>query len=78
MFAFDATRGRFSDGVLVDVLEDVGTPGGMDNDGDLWVAIWGGGRVHRYSPDGELREALHVPAEQTTSCAFAGLACTAL
>jgi sugar lactone lactonase YvrE len=74
-FAFDAERGAISDGrVLVEVAEEVGAPDGLtvDADGDLWVAIWGGGRVHRYSPDGALREALLVPAAQSTSCAFAG------
>jgi sugar lactone lactonase YvrE len=74
-FAFDAERGTISDRrVLVDIPEGLGAPDGMtvDADGDLWVAIWGGGAVHRYSPNGELREALHVPAAQTTSCAFAG------
>ena len=44
----------------------------MDAAGDLWVAIYGGGRVQRYSPDGVLQQALKVPAEQSTSCAFAG------
>lgn len=74
-FTFDAERGTVSDGrVLVTVADEVGTPDGMtiDAGGDLWVAIWGGGRVHRYSPDGELRQVLYVPAAQTTSCAFAG------
>ena len=74
-FTFDADTGTISGGrVLVTVDEDVGTPDGLtvDADGDLWVAIYGGGRVHRYSPDGELRDALRVPAVQSTSCAFAG------
>ena len=31
-----------------------------------------GRRVQRYSPDGELRETLLLPAAQSTSCAFAG------
>jgi hypothetical protein len=44
----------------------------LDADGDLWVAIWGGGRVHRYSPEGVLVEALLLPTLQVTSCAFAG------
>lgn len=44
----------------------------VDAAGDLWVAIFGGGRVHRYGPDGKLRQVLQVPAEQTTCCAFAG------
>ena len=74
-FAFDGERGTISDGrVLITVAVDVGAPDGMTVDaaGDLWVAIYGGGRVHHYSPDGELRQTLHVPAAQSTSCAFAG------
>jgi sugar lactone lactonase YvrE len=74
-FTFDGEQGTISDGrVLSTVGEEVGGPDGMtvDADGDLWVAIYGGGRVHRYSPDGVLRQVLVVPAKQSTSCAFAG------
>jgi sugar lactone lactonase YvrE len=60
--------------VLVRVAEELGAPDGMtvDSAGDLWVAIYGAGQVHRYSPDGVLRHVLSVPAVQSTSCAFAG------
>jgi sugar lactone lactonase YvrE len=74
-FTFDGEQGTISDGrVLSTVAEEVGGPDGLtvDADGDLWVAIYGGGRVHRYSPDGALRQVLVVPAKQSTSCAFAG------
>jgi sugar lactone lactonase YvrE len=74
-FAFDGERGEIADGrVLLEVPESVGSPDGMTVDaaGDLWVAIYGGGRIHRYSPDGRLRQTLPVPAAQSTSCAFAG------
>jgi len=74
-FAFDPDRGTISEGrVLVTLAEEIGAPDGMTVDaaGDLWVAIYGGGRVHRYSPDGVLRQSLIVPAKQSTSCAFAG------
>ena len=74
-FAFDPDRGTVSDGrVLVTVPQDVGAPDGLTVDaaGDLWVAIYGGGRVHRYSPDGTLRQTIIVPAKQTTCCGFAG------
>ena len=80
-FAFDAERGTIADGrVLVTVAEDVGGPDGMtvDADGDLWVAIYGGGRIQRYSPAGVRLEELFVPAEQSTSCAFAGPGLTRL
>lgn len=74
-FSFDPDRGTISSGrVIVIVAEEVGAPDGMTVDaaGDLWVAIYGGGQIHRYSPDGELRQTLPVPAMQSTSCGFAG------
>jgi sugar lactone lactonase YvrE len=80
-FAFDGERGTISDGrVLIEVPADVGAPDGLtvDGGGDLWVAIYGGGCVHRYSPDGALRETVLVPADQTTSCALGGPALSRL
>jgi len=74
-FSFDADRGTISgDRVVVTVPEEVGAPDGMTVDaaGDLWVAIYGGGQVRRYSPEGVLRETHTVPARQSTCCAFAG------
>ena len=72
---FDPTNGTISDArVLVIVAEQLGAPDGMTVDaaGDLWLAIYDGGQIHRYSPDGELRQVVTTPAQQTTSCAFAG------
>jgi sugar lactone lactonase YvrE len=74
-FTFDPATGGISAGrVLVTVPEEVGSPDGMTVDaaGDLWVAIYGGGQVRRYSPEGALLEAHTVPARQSTCCAFAG------
>jgi sugar lactone lactonase YvrE len=56
----------------------VGTPGAapdgltVDSDGDVWVALWNGGAVARYAPDGSLRETVPVPVDRPTSCAFGG------
>jgi sugar lactone lactonase YvrE len=44
----------------------------VDAAGDLWVAIYGGGRVKRYAPDGSLREVYPIPAPQCTCCALGG------
>ena len=74
-FTFDGDRATISAGrVLVTVPEDIGAPDGMTVDaaGDLWVAIYGGGRVNRYAPDGSLRDVYPIPARECTCCAFGG------
>ena len=74
-FAFDGDHGTISGGrTLATVPEDIGAPDGMTVDaaGDLWVAIYGGGRVKRYAPDGSLREVHTVRARECTCCAFGG------
>lgn len=51
-----------------------GFPDGIATDADdhLWVAVWGGGCVLRFSPDGALAGRIDVPAPHTTSVAFVG------
>ncbi len=52
-----------------------GGPDGMtvDADGCLWVAMFGGFGVQRFSPDGEHLETVVTPgAPQTTCCCFGG------
>jgi sugar lactone lactonase YvrE len=44
----------------------------VDADGDIWVAVWGGGAVLRHDPDGRVRQTVEVPATQVTSCVFGG------
>ncbi|MFI5717587.1 SMP-30/gluconolactonase/LRE family protein [Nocardia sp. NPDC051750] len=55
---------------------DDASPDGMtvDADGNVWSALWGGHRLHRYSPDGELIDVVPVPAAQPTSIAFSARA----
>src|SRR5258708_8461134 len=59
---------------LVCVARGAGSPDGLtlDADGYVWVALWSGGAVHRYAPDGTLDRVLTVPAAYPTSCAFGG------
>jgi sugar lactone lactonase YvrE len=51
-----------------------GFPDGMtlDDEGCLWVAMWGAGAVHRYAPTGEQLAVVQVDAPQVSSCAFGG------
>ena len=72
-YAFDSVTGRFGRRRTVAEVSG-GDPDGMtiDAEGGLWVALWDGGAVHRYSPDGELTEVIGVGARQVTSCAFGG------
>ncbi|WP_394551947.1 SMP-30/gluconolactonase/LRE family protein [Agromyces sp. MMS24-JH15] len=51
-----------------------GYPDGMTIDAEdhLWIAVWGLGRVHRYSPAGALVRVVDVPAPFTSSVGFAG------
>lgn len=53
---------------------DEGVPDGMtvDSEGCIWVAQFGGARVTRYSPAGEILQVLPLPALNITSCTFAG------
>ncbi|MGI5423626.1 SMP-30/gluconolactonase/LRE family protein [Streptomyces sp. CA-179760] len=49
--------------------EAEGSPDGMtvDDEGCLWVAMWGAGAVRRYHPDGRLLQTLTVPGPHPTS-----------
>jgi sugar lactone lactonase YvrE len=51
-----------------------GIPDGLavDDDGCVWVALWGGRAVRRYSPEGALVDVVHLPAEHVTACCFGG------
>ena len=55
-------------------LEGPGRPDGLtlDSEGGIWVALWMGSEVRRYTPDGRLDRRLTLPVSKVTSCAFGG------
>ncbi|MDE0228875.1 MAG: SMP-30/gluconolactonase/LRE family protein [Spirochaetaceae bacterium] len=75
-YDYDAATGAIANPrPIVTLPEGTGVPDGMtvSVDGSLWVAHWGGARVTRWHPDsGALLQTIAVPANLTTSCAFAG------
>jgi sugar lactone lactonase YvrE len=56
------------------IPEGDGTPDGLaiDDEGGVWVALYGAGEVRRFSPDGRAVARVEVPAEQVTACCFGG------
>ncbi|MEU7293692.1 SMP-30/gluconolactonase/LRE family protein [Streptomyces exfoliatus] len=73
VFAYDPLPGVLSDRRPFAVL-DRGVPDGLtvDREGRVWVAVWGGGEVLAFTPEGTLHARVEVPASHVTSCAFAG------
>ncbi|WP_338491938.1 SMP-30/gluconolactonase/LRE family protein [Streptomyces sp. SJL17-4] len=73
VFAYDVATGTLSDRRPFAVL-DRGVPDGLtvDAEGRVWVAVWGGGEVLAFTPEGALHARVEVPASHVTSCAFAG------
>jgi gluconolactonase len=55
-------------------LEGSGQPDGLafDEADCVWVAVAGGGRIDRFTPDGRLDGCVEVPARIVTSVCFAG------
>jgi sugar lactone lactonase YvrE len=75
-FDYDTNTGDISrERVIIRVPREEGLPDGMDIDeeGMLWVAHFGGGRINRWHPEtGEILHTLRLPASQVTACAFGG------
>ncbi len=70
----DAASAQLQREPFIAIDPALGVPDGMcvDSEGFLWVAIWGGGRVQRFTPDGAAAGHICVPCPQVTSCTFAG------
>jgi gluconolactonase len=82
LYHCDTARGAIlvhaitSDGRATDraVFAEVEGPDGLavDEEGGVWVALYGGGAVARFTPTGGLERRIEVPARAVTSLCFGG------
>lgn len=73
VFDFDPSSGTISNRKVF-ARETQGRPDGLtvDAEGYIWVALFSGWAVHRYSPHGDLDMVLRLPTSLVTSVAFGG------
>ena len=74
-FDYDADSGAISNRRRIVTIEaGAGSPDGLtvDEDGCIWIALWEGWAVRRYSPAGTLEGVVEVPAARVTKPAFGG------
>jgi sugar lactone lactonase YvrE len=73
-YDYDPERGLSGRVEFVRVAKGGGMPDGLtvDSEGYVWTALWNGGAVHRYAPDGRLDAVLEFPVRRVTACTFGG------
>ncbi|WP_240455714.1 SMP-30/gluconolactonase/LRE family protein [Halomonas faecis] len=76
-YPFDLASGTLGAGETWVDLQTLGLPGvpdgaAVDGEGCYWSALYDGGRVVRFSPDGELMAEHEVPCPHPTMVAFGG------
>ncbi|WP_372593124.1 SMP-30/gluconolactonase/LRE family protein [Actinotalea sp.] len=69
---YDARTGRTGPRRLHLRVEGYADGIGTDTDGNVWVAVWGAGRVLCHAPDGSLLHTVEVAAPHSSSLAFVG------
>lgn len=77
LFDFDAGAGTIANRrPFVSIRQTEGKPDGLilDEEDFIWVALWQGSAVRRYSPEGRLVQQIDLPVSCPTKCAFGGAA----
>ena len=75
VYEFDAAPGAIgARRAVIPIAAELGKPDGLtvDAEGGVWVALWSGGAVQRYSPDGEPADRVELPVSNVTDCCFGG------
>ena len=74
-FDFSGASGAITNGrEFVDMTAHPGRPDGaaVDVDGNYWICANDAGKIHQFSPQGELISSLNVPVSKPSMCAFGG------
>lgn len=75
-YKYDDKSGAISNPrIAVQIPDSLGHPDGstIDENGNIWVALWGGSAVTCWNPNtGQLLQKIKIPAKNITSCAFGG------
>lgn len=73
VFSWSADLGLHDRRPFVEIPDD-GKPDGLtvDAEGGVWTALYDGGAVHRYTPDGRLDAVITLPTPKVTACTFGG------
>lgn len=74
-YDFNLASGHISNRqVFARIEKEGGFPDGLclDQQGNVYVSLFSGGKVRVLSPDGEIIQDINIPAPQVTSCAFGG------
>lgn len=75
-FTFDNASGSLGERRrFAEIESTLGFPDGIavDAEGGVWVALWDGGAVRRYAPDGTLDVVVALPCRYVTARAFGGV-----
>ena len=76
LFDFDEAQGTIANRRVFAAVPGgaTGHPDGLivDGAGGVWLALWGGSAIQRYTPDGRIDRIVHIPSSCTTKCAFGG------
>jgi sugar lactone lactonase YvrE len=72
VFDYDGEASNRRPFVVIDGAD--GTPDGLaiDDEGGVWLSLWGGSSVRRYDPSGRLDATIEVAAERVTASCFGG------
>jgi sugar lactone lactonase YvrE len=75
VYDFDVDDGVIANRRIFATTEDLGgVPDGatVDRDGCLWSALFGAGRLVRYTPAGRVDRIVELPVSRPSACTFGG------